>query len=187
MGFMRFWFIRHSGTWIQSIVYIKPPTPPTPPTPPAPSFARAHHINIEWSCRELYKYTGKYIVYPMKYVHGFVVLCHYNDVIMSAMASQITSLTIIYSIVHSGADQRQHQSSASLAFVRGVHRWPVNSPHKGPVTRKIWWRHHVLFWLCHQFLFDSFTHIFQSYSEFIILTHILQVCFTGTGAIVWFP
>ena len=62
---------------------------------------------------------------------------HYNDVTMSAMASQITSLTIVYSSVYSGADQRQHQNSASLAFVWGIHRWPVNSPHKGPVTRKM--------------------------------------------------
>ena len=63
---------------------------------------------------------------------------HYNDVIMSAMTSRITSLTIVYSSVYSGADQRKHQSSASLAFVRGIHRWwPVNSPHKGPVTRKM--------------------------------------------------
>ena len=61
---------------------------------------------------------------------------HYDDVIMSAMASQIT-LTIVYSTVHSGADQRKHQSSASLAFVRGIHRWPVNSPHKGTVTGKM--------------------------------------------------
>ena len=65
---------------------------------------------------------------------------------MCAMASQITSLTIVYSTVYSGVDQRKNQSSASLAFVRGIHRWPVNSPHKWPVTRKmffIWWRHHV--------------------------------------------
>ena len=55
---------------------------------------------------------------------------------MSAMASQITSLTIVYSTVYSSADQRKHQSSALLAFVRGIHRWPVNSPHKWPVTRK---------------------------------------------------
>ena len=61
---------------------------------------------------------------------------HYNDVIMSAMASQIASLTIVYSTVYSGADKKKHQSSASLVFVRGIHRWPVNSPHKGPVTRK---------------------------------------------------
>ena len=64
---------------------------------------------------------------------------------MAAMASQITSLTIVYLTVYSGVDQRKHQSSASLAFVRGIHRSPVNSPHKRPVTRKkvsIWWRHH---------------------------------------------
>ena len=54
---------------------------------------------------------------------------------MGAMASQIT--TIVYSTVHSGADQRKHQSSASLAFVRGIHQWHVNSPPKWPVTRKM--------------------------------------------------
>ena len=62
---------------------------------------------------------------------------HYNNVIMSAMASQITSLTVVYSSVYSGAHQRKHQSSASLAFMRGIHRLPVNSSHKGPVTRKM--------------------------------------------------
>ena len=62
---------------------------------------------------------------------------HYSDVIMGAIASQITSLTIVYSTVCPGADQRKYQSSASLAFVRGIHRRPVNSPHKGPVTRKM--------------------------------------------------
>ena len=62
---------------------------------------------------------------------------HYNDVIMGAIGSQITSLTIVYSTVYSGADQRKHQSYASLAFVLGIHRGPVNSPHKWPVTRKM--------------------------------------------------
>ena len=56
---------------------------------------------------------------------------------MGTIASQITSLTIVYSIVYSGADQRKHQSSASLTFVWGIHRGPVNSPHKWPVTRKM--------------------------------------------------
>ena len=56
---------------------------------------------------------------------------------MSLMVSQITSLTIVYSTVYSGADQRKHQSSASMAFVQEIHRWPVNSPHKGPVMRKM--------------------------------------------------
>ena len=64
-------------------------------------------------------------------------IVHHNDVIMGAIASQITSLTIVYSIVYSDADQRKHQSSASLAFVRGIHRGPVNSPHKWSVTRKM--------------------------------------------------
>ena len=62
---------------------------------------------------------------------------HYNDVIMGAKASQITSLTSVYSTVYSDADQRKHQSSASLAFLRGIHRGPVNSPRKWPVTRKM--------------------------------------------------
>ena len=62
---------------------------------------------------------------------------HYNDVIMGTIASQITSLSIVYSIVYSDADQRKHQSSTSLTFVRGIHRGPVNSPHKWPVTREM--------------------------------------------------
>ena len=62
---------------------------------------------------------------------------HYSDIIMGAIASQITSLTIIYSTVYSNADQRKHQSSMSLAFVWEIHRGPVNSPHKWPVTRKM--------------------------------------------------
>ena len=65
-------------------------------------------------------------------------LCqHYTDVIMSTIASQITSLTIVYSTLYSDADQRNYQSSASLAFLWGIHRRPVDSPHKWPVTRKM--------------------------------------------------
>ena len=56
---------------------------------------------------------------------------------MDTIASQITSLTIVYSTVYSDADQRKHKSSASLAFVRGIHRGPMNSPHKGSVMRKM--------------------------------------------------
>ena len=56
---------------------------------------------------------------------------------MGVMASQTTSLTIVYSTVYSSADQKKHQSSASLAFVRRIHRWPMNSLHKWPVTRKV--------------------------------------------------
>ena len=71
--------------------------------------------------------------------------CHYSDVIMSAMASEITGVTIIYSTVCSGADQRKYLSSASLAFVRGIHRSPVNPPSQRASNAEnvsIWWRHH---------------------------------------------
>ena len=56
---------------------------------------------------------------------------------MGPMASQITSPAIAYSAVYAGADKRTHESSASLALVRGIHRGPMNSPHKWPVTRKM--------------------------------------------------
>ena len=55
---------------------------------------------------------------------------------MGTIASQIISLTSVYSAV-SSADQRKHKTSAPLNLVRGIHQWPVNSPHKGPVTRKM--------------------------------------------------
>ena len=68
---------------------------------------------------------------------GSRVEVHYDDVKMSLMASHITSLTIVYSTVYSGVDQRKHQSSASLAICAGIHRGPVNSPHKWPVMWKM--------------------------------------------------
>ena len=64
-------------------------------------------------------------------------LLHYNDVIKRTMASQTTVFSIVYSTVGSDAHQRIHQSSAPLDFVRGIHRCPVNFPHKRPVTRKM--------------------------------------------------
>ena len=86
---------------------------------------------------------------PMTFYNGWMILSintfcvvnkcnmrHYSDVIMDTMASQITSLTIVYSTVYSCSDQR-NKSSASLAFVRGIPRWLVNSPRKWPVTRKM--------------------------------------------------
>ena len=85
-----------------------------------------------WFCTT-YEYDVKYRCCIMTNK----VACHYCDAKMGAMASQITSLTIVYSTVHSNADQRKHQGSASLAFVLGMHRWPVNSPHKWPMTRKM--------------------------------------------------
>ena len=74
-----------------------------------------------------------------------------SDVIMGMMASQITSLTIVYSTIYSGVDQRKHQSSASLAFVWGIHRWLVNSPHKWPVMWKMFPFDDVIInWLCYK-------------------------------------
>ena len=77
------------------------------------------------------EYAWIYGTFPASYKSPFNtwrwkgILCrhnHYDDVIMSAIASQIISLTIVYSTVYSDADQRKHQSCASLAFVRGIHR-----------------------------------------------------------------
>ena len=70
-------------------------------------------------------------------------MSHYSDVIMSPTASRITGVTVVHSTVCSGVDQRKHQSSASLTFVRGIHRSRVHSPHKRPVTRKMFPFHDV--------------------------------------------
>ena len=66
-----------------------------------------------------------------------ILAAHYSSIKMGARTSQTTGVSIVYCTVCSGVDQRKLQSSASLAFVREIHRWRVNSPHKGTVTRKI--------------------------------------------------
>ena len=71
--------------------------------------------------------------------------------VRSAMASQITWVSIVCLTVFVGADQRKHQSSTSLTFMRGTHRWPLDSPHKGRVTQKmcvwfLWTLLRLLFW-----------------------------------------
>ena len=63
--------------------------------------------------------------------------CHYSEAIIGAMVFQITGVSIVCSTVCSSAGKIKYQISASLAFVRGNHRWPVDSPHKDPVKRKI--------------------------------------------------
>ena len=88
---------------------------------------------------------------------------------MSAVASQITSLIIVYSTVYSGTDQSKHQSSATLAFVRGIHRSPVNSPLKGPGMRKMFPFDDVI--MC-MFLPVS------SMSCLIHVTAVLYICYT---------
>ena len=84
------------------------------------------HMLALWLCRLVYYKSPPHL--PR---------LHYDDVIMGATASQITSLAIVYSSVYWGTDQRKHHRSASLAFVREIHRGPVNSLQKWPVTRKI--------------------------------------------------
>ena len=71
---------------------------------------------------------------------------HYTDVIMTTITSQITSLTVVYSTIYSDADQREHQSSASLSFVWGIHqdRWIPAQRASYAENVSIWWRHHVV-------------------------------------------
>ena len=89
---------------------------------------------------------------------------------MSAMASQLTSITTVYWGVYSGADQRKQHSPASLTFVMGIHRWPVNTPHNGPVTRKM-------------FPFDDVIMIMDIHFGFCRMTHI---CLTTTAVCQFF-
>ena len=96
------------------------------------------------------------------------LILHYCDAMMGAMVSQITGVTIVYSTVCSGADQRKRQSSASLAFVRGTHRWSVNSLHKGPGTRQML----------------SFDDVIISY--WLILTDV-AICCPGLWITIVFP
>ena len=98
----------------------------------------------------------------------------YNYVIMGAIASQITSLTIVYSTVYSGADQRKHQSSASLASVRGFQRWPVNSPHKGPEKRKMFPFDDVI--MAASILFARFTWVVEQWPELVYIDGLVQDC-----------
>ena len=73
---------------------------------------------------------------------GLVEQSHCSDVIMSEIVSQITGVSIVCSAVCSGADQRKYQSSALLAFVRGIHWWPVDSSQRASKVENvsIWWR-----------------------------------------------
>ena len=100
--------------------------------------APSHYLNQCWpdSLAHICGSSGRWIKEVIIWGAWSKAQEYYSDVIMGAIMFQITSLTIVYSTVHSGADQRKHQSSAALAYVRGIHRWPVNSPHKWPVTRK---------------------------------------------------
>ena len=87
--------------------------------------------NITWNCMQ---HCNDNVEHEPKF-----------DVIIGAMASEITNLTVVCSTAYSDTDKRTQLSFTSLTFLRGIHRGPLNSPHKGPVTPEnvsIWWRHH---------------------------------------------
>ena len=114
---------------------------------PAQMASNAENVSIWW------RHHGRSHIPSPAIIYWFAIdtalsICwnHYSDVTMGAMASQITSLEIVYSTVCSCADQRKHQSSVSLAFVRWIHRWPVNSPQKGPVARKMFPFDDIIMW-----------------------------------------
>ena len=102
------------------------------------------------------------------------IFYYHSNVIMSAMASQITGISIVYSTVCLGTDQRKHQSSVSPAFVRGIQWWPVNSLHKGPVTKKM-------------FSFDDVV-MGNSFSAMVYCSKQLILCMIFSSEIVsgWF-
>ena len=102
------------------------------------NYQKSHGDTIFYNCiKSVYSRCPSITVSETVEIHTWNRHSHYNNVIIGAIASLITSLTIVYLSVYSDADQRKHQSSASLAFVRGIHRGPVNSPHKWPVTQKM--------------------------------------------------
>ena len=102
---------------------------------------------------------GNFLCY---WIFEIAMALHYSDVIMGAMASSITSLTIVYSTVYSGAYQRKHQSSSSLAFVWGIYRSSVNFSHKWPVTRKMFPSDDVIIDECYSYFFSVMTYDSQA-------------------------
>ena len=106
---------------------------------------------------------------------------------MSAMASQITSLTIVYSTIYSGADQRKHQICASLAFVWEIHRWPANYPHKGPVTRIMFPFDDIIMdtIICHEYQQNSQKPLYLArYINASAIIHILDILLFSTDGIL---
>ena len=95
---------------------------------------------IMWKPKCMTYHTGFLCSFPSTVtgaVLGFAfIIIHYSDATLSAMVSQITGVLIVCLAVCSGA-HKKHQSSASLAFLRRFHRWLVESPRKGPVTREM--------------------------------------------------
>ena len=139
------------------------------------SWSSAHRrcSNYIWVINDLIAYKGA------SYIRDLTV--HYSGIIMGVMASQITSLTIVYSTIYSGADQRKHQSSASMVFVWGIHWWPVNFPHKWPVTWKMFPSDDIIM-ICitHVLTVQSGTSIYPQISTLYTLT-----CFEENQKYIW--
>ena len=91
---------------------------------------------------------------------------------MRPMASQITSLTVVYTTLYSEEDKRKHQSSASLAFVWGIHRWPVNSPHKWSVRWRMLPFDDVIMYVSHRRILNSLN--LECWSVYMRLRYVIQ-------------
>ena len=116
-----------------------------------------HHDYIWIVIKQLHtQFSSSYQKWPshMSLIHICIWQVPCSDFIMSAMASPITGVWTACSVVCSGYHQRKHQSSASLAFVRGIPWWPVDTPHKGQ------WR-----WKCHLLMTSSYS--LQIYTRFV--------------------
>ena len=100
------------------------------------NYVRMHSVKKSWFRNPLCIYI---------YIYIYATEIHYIDAIMITMASQISSLTVVYSTAYSDADQRKYQSSTSLAFVWGIHRdrWIPAQRASYAAIVPIWWRHHV--------------------------------------------
>ena len=102
--------------------------------------------SLRCHCNEMYFHlTHNKKIMRLKHIWYFENRTrNYSDVIMDTIASQIISFTIFYSTVYSGTDQRKHQSSASLAFVREFtgDRWIPRTNASNAENVSIWWRHH---------------------------------------------
>ena len=95
--------------------------------------SRCNYLSMQWSKDCLSSIEAPWRIW----------INNYNDVIISAVASQITGVSIVYSTVGSDADQRKYQSSASVAFVRRIDRWLPHTKASNAENASIWWRHHV--------------------------------------------
>ena len=110
---------------------------------------------------------------------------HYSDIILGTMASQITRLKIVCWTVYSGADQRKHQCSAPPAFVWGIHWWPVNSPHKGPVTRKMFPFDDVILYSGQRSHYTISITTSTNFSLLHVFSYFLEELFFPVNGMIW--